>query len=325
MDNSQQKLISWYQKNARDLPWRVSKDPYKIWISEVMLQQTTVKAVVPYYNNFLKSFPTVSTLSNATESQVLKHWAGLGYYRRAKLLHKASKILVLGDFPKKYSELIELPGFGPYTSRAVSSLAFDENVGLVDGNVIRVLSRKFGMKNESWKSAGRNVIQGLADEMVEGASSSIVNQAMMELGATICTPQSPKCWNCPWVKNCVSFEKNLVEKLPLLKPRRAREIWVWRPSVQMKGGRLALTKNNYAPFLKNQWILPGRIKKETRAPQKFHVRHSITHHDIFVLIDRKKRILKNLKWIREEDLSSISPTSLVQKTLNESKKQVLKK
>ena len=160
----QKNLIAWYQKNKRVLPWRASQDPYKIWISEVMLQQTTVTAVIPYYEKFLKLFPTVQKLAAATIEDVYEMWAGLGYYSRARNLHKSavllSEMILSGNgFPQSYQQLLELPGFGPYTARAVSSLAFGEKTGVLDGNVIRVLSRKYGIDSDWWQTVARNDLQ----------------------------------------------------------------------------------------------------------------------------------------------------------------------
>ena len=182
-------LEGWFSTNQRDLPWRQTKDPYKIWISEVMLQQTTSAAVIPFFNKFTKRLPTLKKLAYAKDSTVKELWAGLGYYSRARNLHKAAKILTTyKEFPQTYTELIKLPGFGDYTSRSVSSIAFKENVGVIDGNVIRVFSRRFNKPLEWCKTKDKKELQSLADSIVTDKDSSVINQALMELGATICTP-----------------------------------------------------------------------------------------------------------------------------------------
>lgn len=310
-------LTQWYKKNLRPLPWRENKNPYRIWLSEVMLQQTTVVAVIPYFEKFLKKFPTVQDLANAPESEVLEAWAGLGYYSRARNLHKAAKALAAQGFPETAAELLELPGFGPYTSRAVASIAFGEKVGVLDGNVIRVLSRRYGLKLEWWNSKGRDILQSISNDLAALGSADVVNQALMELGATVCTPQKVTCMLCPWAATCVAREKNLVDTLPLKKPRKDSEVWVWKPLVSVKNSKVALIKNDYAPFLKGQMIFPGEIAKEKNKPKAYDAKHNITHHDIFIQISQRKSIPgKNVEWVDIKDLKKINPSSLLQKVLH---------
>lgn len=310
-------LTQWYKKNRRDLPWRQSKDPYRIWLSEVMLQQTTVVAVIPYFEKFVAKFPTVHDLAQAPEADVLEAWAGLGYYSRARNLHKAAKALSAQGFPQTAAELLELPGFGPYTSRAVASIAFEEKVGVLDGNVIRVLSRRFGLKNNWWNTQGRNQLQELSDKLALCGEPDICNQALMELGATVCTPQKVMCVLCPWVKTCVAREKNCVEELPLKKPRKKSEVWVWKPQVLIKNNKVALIENDYAPFLKGQMIFPGTISKQDEKPDQFVARHSITHHDIYIdILKSKSPIVTKVQWIELSELKKVNPSSLLQKVLS---------
>ena len=310
-------LTQWYKKNLRPLPWRENKNPYRIWLSEVMLQQTTVVAVIPYFEKFLKKFPTVHDLADAPESEVLEAWAGLGYYSRARNLHKAAKALAAQGFPETAAELLELPGFGPYTSRAVASIAFGEKVGVLDGNVIRVLSRRYGLKLEWWNSKGRDILQSISNDLAALGSADVVNQALMELGATVCTPQKVTCMLCPWAATCVAREKNLVDTLPIKKPRKDSEVWVWKPLVSVKNSKVALIKNDYAPFLKGQMIFPGEIAKEKNKPKAYDAKHNITHHDIFIQISQRKSIPgKNVEWVDIKDLKKINPSSLLQKVLH---------
>lgn len=310
-------LTQWYKKNQRALPWREDKNPYRIWLSEVMLQQTTVVAVIPYFEKFLDKFPTVESLAQAPENEVLEAWAGLGYYSRARNLHKAAKALATLGFPKTASELIELPGFGPYTSRAVASIAFGEKVGVLDGNVIRVLSRRYGLKLEWWNNKGRIQLQNISDALASLGQPDVVNQALMELGATVCTPQKVTCILCPWSASCISRDKNLIEKLPLKKPRKDSEVWVWKPTVTIKDHKVALVKNDYAPFLKGQMIFPGEISYEKNKPKDYDVKHNITHHDIFIQINRRKSMTgKHLEWVDLKNLKKVNPSSLLQKVLH---------
>lgn len=284
-----------------------------------MLQQTTVIAVIPYFEKFIKKFPTVQSLAKAPESEVLEAWAGLGYYSRARNLHKAAKALAsLADFPKTAEELLALPGFGPYTSRAVSSIAFREKVGVLDGNVIRVLSRKYGLKLEWWKTKDRQQLQDLSDQLASFGDADDVNQGMMELGATLCTPQKYLCTMCPWAKTCVAYEKDLVSKLPLKKPRKESEIWVWDVDFAADAAKIPLIENNYAPFLKKQMIFPGKIRVTTEKPKHWTFRHAITHHDIYVIVHKKKKqsIPKDARWVEISKLKKINPSSLLQKVLS---------
>ena len=308
-------LTQWYKKNKRPLPWRENKDPYRIWLSEVMLQQTTVVAVIPYFEKFVAKFPTVHALALAPEADVLEAWAGLGYYSRARNLHQAAKILSKTGFPQTAEDLIKLPGFGPYTSRAVASIAFNERVGVLDGNVIRVLSRRHGLHLQWWNQKGRAELQRLSDDLAALGQPDQVNQALMELGATVCTPKKVACLLCPWNKSCVAREDELVDKLPLPRPRKKSEVWIWDAKVWIKGQKLALIKNDYAPFLKGQMIFPGQITTQKTKPKDYDAKHSITHHDIYIKIKKTSSTIKNIVWVDLKDLKKVNPSSLLQKVL----------
>ncbi|MBX3016602.1 MAG: A/G-specific adenine glycosylase [Bdellovibrionaceae bacterium] len=310
-------LTSWYLENRRELPWRVNRDPYRIWISEVMLQQTTVTAVIPYYEKFMHEFPELHLLARAPVERVLELWTGLGYYSRARNLHKSAQALAaLTEWPRTHEALLEQPGFGPYTSRAVSSLAFGESVGVLDGNVIRVLSRVAGAPIEHWTNKGRLVLQDLADRVAREGDPAVINQGMMELGATICTPKSPQCLLCPWFDPCESRKANSQAQLPLKKPRKDIETWVWVPTLHLKGDKVGLVKNDYAPFLKGQWMFPGRAERRAQKPKKFDLRHGITHHDIYVHIeDGTSARPKDLEWVSIRELTKWNPSILLRKVL----------
>ncbi len=317
-------LLEWYNANHRDLPWRQNRDPYRIWISEVMLQQTTVAAVIPYYERFLKRFPTVKALASAPLEDVLEMWAGLGYYSRARNLHKAAIALNEKGFPQTAAELLELPGFGPYTSRAVSSLAFDEKVGVLDGNVIRVLSRVHGLDLDWWTPKARQVLQEAADDIASQGPSHLLNQGLMELGATVCTPQSPVCLLCPWKKQCVALKENRISELPKKRPRKQSEVWVWTAQVHRKGDQIALVQNDYAPFLKGQPIFPGTIKQQEQKPKTFDLKHGITHHDIYIRIEHLssspvKSKTGEIQWVSIKDLKKVNPSNLLTKVLQHSR------
>ena len=285
----QAKLLQWFERYERPLPWRQNPKPYHVLVSENMLQQTTVTSVKPYYQRFMKRFPSLKSLAEANEADVLECWAGLGYYSRARNLRKtAQEIHKLGRFPRSYLKLITLPGLGPYAARAISSIAFKESVGVLDGNVIRILCRLYNLEIPWWKSSERAFLQELADKAVQGVDSSRMNQAMMELGSTLCTARSPSCLICPLLDDCQSLRAGRASSLPLSRPRREREIWVWKPVLYKHRGKIGFVKNDYAPFLKGQLLLPGSVQRQNEKPKHYDFRHSITHHDIYVQIQSEK-------------------------------------
>lgn len=198
-------LLAWYELAARDLPWRHTRDPYAIWVSEVMLQQTRVEVVAGRWQRFLDRFPDIATLSTAPESEVLAEWAGLGYYRRARSLHRAAQELIargVDALPGSCAELRLLPGFGTYTAGAVASIAFAERVAAVDGNVERVMARLMALPEDPARGAARDTVRDSATAMLRGVDPAALNQALMELGATVCTPRAPRCSACPWSGAC---------------------------------------------------------------------------------------------------------------------------
>ncbi len=302
--------------NKRELPWRKNRDAYRIWISEVMLQQTTVAAVVPYYEKFMKRFPNVKKLAAATEPEVLEMWAGLGYYSRARNLYKAAQAITEHGFPEKQSELIELPGFGPYTSSAVASLAFNEKVGVLDGNVIRVLSRFYGLKTEWWLPRARLQLQQLSNELAQTEFNSELNQGLMELGATVCTPKKPLCLLCPWKSSCVGLKNDIVSTIPLPKPKQKFETWVWQMQVITHRDRIYLEPNVATPFLTNLPFPPGSAQKVKAKPAKFHLKHGVTKYDIYIQLQTgsaKKTPKSN--WYDLSEIKKTNPTSLMTKIL----------
>lgn len=316
MRQAKQKLLSWYAENHRALPWRANRDPYRIWISETMLQQTTTTAVIPFFERFVERFPDLESLATSKVESVLEAWAGLGYYSRARNLHKSAQALLnAGGFPKTFEELIEFPGFGPYTSRSVASLAFDEAVGVVDGNVIRVLSRFYKKDWDWWQAKARAEIQKLADDCVEGVSSYEMNQAIMELGRTICMPKVTHCLLCPLRGECQSFKVGEPLALPRPKPKRAREIWIWEPAVQTRKGKILIEQVEGIPFLRGHWAFPGQARRVKMKPKKFDYKHTVTHHDIYVMLKESSKAGLKSKWITQKELRQYAPTSLVQKAL----------
>lgn len=211
-------LIYWYLQNRRELPWRKTKNPYFIWLSEIMLQQTRVAQGMAYYLKFTSTFPTVFDLAKADENTVLKMWQGLGYYSRARNLHFSAKLIANefnGKFPSTYNEIIKLKGIGDYTASAIASICFDEPTAVVDGNVYRVLSRYFGIKTPINSSAGIKEFKSLAQSLIDKNKAGTFNQAIMDFGALHCKPQNPLCNTCPFSDSCFALEKKLTKDLPV--------------------------------------------------------------------------------------------------------------
>ena len=213
-----QKLAFWYENEKRDLPWRNTSDPYKIWISEIILQQTRVAQGTAYYNRFISEFPDIFSLAKAETHDVLKMWQGLGYYSRARNLHETARFIVShnsGQFPVDYSELLKLKGIGDYTAAAIASIAYNEPKAAIDGNVKRVISRLFRVEEEINSLSGKKNICSLAEQILDKANPGRHNQAIMELGAGICLPKNPSCFKCPLNSVCLALKSNKVAELPL--------------------------------------------------------------------------------------------------------------
>lgn len=211
-------ILQWYRQFGRQLPWRESKDPYSIWLSEIILQQTRIEQGTAYYHKFLEEFPSVDLLAQAHEDKILRLWQGLGYYSRARNLHKAAKKVVNqfnGNFPQDYSALMSLNGVGPYTASAIASIAFNLPHAVVDGNVYRVLSRYFGIATPINSSKGIKEFQELANKLLPTKQAGDYNQGLMDFGAMVCKPSQPDCLNCPLSDNCIAFKNEQVSKLPV--------------------------------------------------------------------------------------------------------------
>ena len=332
------RLLNWYRQNRRDLPWRRSRDPYAIWISETMLQQTQVKTVLPYYARFMTAFPTVQSLARAPLQRVLRLWSGLGYYRRAENLHKAARQIVRqydGIVPREYAQLRALPGIGDYTAGALLSIAFGKKYPAVDGNVRRVLSRLVLTKSNE-------EIHLHATKLVNTSRPGNLNQALMELGATVCTPKEAHCEDCPVASNCRS-RSQLGQHLA--QPQRAkvtfREV-TWPLAIVNYQGKILLRRRQADGLLAKLWELPGAeikpmekpeavIRKELRplsvtglVPQRLgELRHSITNRRIHapVLLYRwpvNKPVPKDKpewRWIVPTQLHHYATSSMTSKAV----------
>ncbi len=253
-------LLTWYKTNARSLPWRGHPDPYAVWVSEIMLQQTRVETVIPYFQNWMHVFPDIRSLAEAESDQVMKQWEGLGYYSRARSLQKAAKVLVEkfeGKLPEEASILETLPGIGPYTAAAISSIAFGKNEAVVDGNVKRVLARVFNYSKPVNIHASQLDLRRLAQELLPVGKAGDFNQAMMDLGATICTPRTPKCQSCPIHTACAAAALNLQSSLPVIVKKPAIPHWIVTAAVLKRNGKVLIAKRPGNGLLGGLWEFPG--------------------------------------------------------------------
>ena len=255
-----QKILIWYAKNKRTLPWRRTKDPYRIWLSEIMLQQTRVNQGLPYYLRFTEQFPTVHDLAKASEARILKLWQGLGYYSRARNLHATAKTIVTdygGEFPNTYKELKKLKGVGDYTASAIASICFDRPEPVVDGNVYRVLSRYFGAEIPSNSTKGVDFFKKLAREVMDEENIRDYNQAIMEFGAMQCVPKNPNCDVCPLKNGCVALQKNQVNQLPVkLNKTKVRNRYFNYLVVVDSSNKTVLKQRQGKGIWRNLWEFP---------------------------------------------------------------------
>ncbi len=254
------KLLAWFDAGHRDMPWRRTRDPYRILVSEILLQRTRVTAGRAYYERFVRRFPDVESLASAPEEDVLRAWEGLGFYRRARNLHAAAKAIVQnhgGLVPRDFETLASLPGIGPYTAGAVGSIAFGLRVPAVDGNVTRVLARLFRVEEDATTGQGRKTVRTLAGSLIPDERPGEFNQALMELGATICTPTSPACQRCPLAEWCLARAAGVQEKLPnMRRPRKPGTVRVAFALIESRG-KILIVRRPSGGLLAGLWSLPG--------------------------------------------------------------------
>ncbi|MFH0877624.1 MAG: A/G-specific adenine glycosylase [Candidatus Omnitrophota bacterium] len=251
-------LLAWYRQNARDLPWRTTRDPYKIWISEVMLQQTAVNAVIPYYQKWIRVFPTVEKVASASLPRILRMWQGLGYYKRAKNIHRASRILVrqyAGKLPVDPMQLRSLPGFGPYTTGAVASIAFGVKHSIIDANVRRVCMRLLALKGRADTSQDRR-IEDFLNKILPNNSIGLFNQALMELGALLCRSKEPQCIPCPVRRFCLAYRRDLQDVIPVVAKRVVHKIEAVVALLENKG-RIFIQQRPSTGLFADLWEFPG--------------------------------------------------------------------
>jgi A/G-specific adenine glycosylase len=261
IDKFQNDLISWFIEEQRELPWRQDQDPYKVWVSEIMLQQTRVDTVIPYFNRFIEWFPTIGDLANANEDKVLKAWEGLGYYSRVRNLHSAVKEVnekYNGKVPNTPKEIADLKGVGPYTAGAILSIAYGIPEPAVDGNVMRVLSRILLIWEDIAKASSRKVFEKAVRQLISHENPSAFNQALMELGALICTPTSPSCLLCPVRDHCQAFHEGVQTELPIkTKKNSQRDVQLAAVILKNEHGKLLIHKRPQSGLLANLWEFPN--------------------------------------------------------------------
>jgi A/G-specific adenine glycosylase len=337
MSSIRQKLLGWYDDAARDLPWRHTRDPYAIWVSEVMLQQTRVETVVPYYQRFLKRFPTPSALAEADEDAVLSHWSGLGYYRRARLLHAGVREVVAqygGKVPEDADARRALPGVGRYTAGAIGSIAFDKEEPIVDGNVTRVLARLFRIDTPVGTSVTNHRLWEEAARLVPGVRPGALNQALMELGATICTPKQPRCESCPAAGQCEAFAHGEAEALPIPRARKApkevrlsavvatrgrgadRKVWLIKGDRALFGGLWGVPMVEGKP---RTALREAGLRARLGYEPVEKVEHVLTHRrlriDVYRASGARGTETKGRRAFTLDDLASVGVSTLTKKLL----------
>ncbi|NBU46323.1 MAG: A/G-specific adenine glycosylase [Flavobacteriales bacterium] len=332
MTDTQLELINWYNCNKRDLPWRNTKNPYFVWLSEIILQQTRVDQGLPYYARFVSVFPTVFDLASASETEVLKNWQGLGYYSRARNLHFTSKKIVQeyeGVFPTTYDEILKLKGVGSYTAAAIASFCFNEPVAVLDGNVYRVLSRLYDVDLEINISKNKRKFEIIANDFLDKNNPALFNQAIMEFGALQCKPISPSCDSCPLRMNCYSLANNTVQNRPLkLKKLKIRERFIvyW---VIENDKKILMRQRKEEDIWKNMFEFPSiefKSKEEkdiylndNRKYAQKSLKHVLSHQHIFATFietfNGKNDLFSDAKWIGLDDLLDIPLHRLITKFL----------
>lgn len=337
----QDKLIGWFQKHQERLPWRQTRDPYKIWVSEIMLQQTTVKTVIPYYHAFLKSFPTLKSLAHAKIEEVLSSWSGLGYYSRARNLHKGAQYVLKecgGRLPESPEALQKIPGIGKYTAGAIASIAFQKPVPLVDGNVLRVYARLFCISKdikkhqaEFWKLAGRVISQKYPGDF---------NQGLMELGRRICTPTKPSCPLCPLRSFCQAHLRGQLDAFPkvsrlhrtkrvdlgvaliqnagefLMLQRQGsvlRGLWEY-PMVSLSSG--IFSEKTFRKKIKNCFSLEPKLEKSLPPVKHTIMNQKMTLYPCLCFLPRRPRLRKGWQWVSPERLGELATSSMNKKIMN---------
>lgn len=335
-DDFSLKLIKWYKLNKRNLPWRESKDPFKIWISEIILQQTKVDQGLPYYLKFIKKFPNVHDLAKANENIVLKLWQGLGYYSRARNLHYSAKYIskhLNGQFPKNYNELIKLKGVGKYTASAIASFAFNEKKAVLDGNVFRVLSRYFGVEEPIDTTSGNKIFENIAYRNLPRKNADTYNQSIMEFGALQCKPLKPKCNSCPFESKCFAFNNNKILSLPIKSKKIIKKERFFNFIVLRNEKFIFLEKRIKNDIWKNMYQFPlfeepiesfyppKELIKTSILSKKTELTHLLTHQKLYVVFwdFEIKKLFQNKKYekIEIKKLNEYAVPKIVENYINQ--------
>jgi len=289
----QKGLLEWFGKNQRALPWRKAYEPYQVWISEIMLQQTQVKTVIPYFDRWMKEFPNIKSVAEAKEDKILKLWEGLGYYSRARNIQKAAKLIVDkhgGKFPSDYDDILALPGVGKYTAGAIASIAFNQDRPLVDGNVIRVLSRLFFYTQNTRLPEAEKQIWQWAKEILPKGKARDFNQALMEFGALRCTPSATDCGACPLKSRCKAYERDMVDQIPDRGPKKESKNIKVAIAVIRKGDKVFIQKRPSIGLMAGLWEFPGgKVEKGESALKALHRE---VKEEVGISIKNVKRIKK---------------------------------
>jgi A/G-specific adenine glycosylase len=314
-------LLDWYRRGHRELPWRASSDPYRIWVSEIMLQQTRAQAVIPYYERFLARFPTVEALAAAREDEVLALWAGLGYYSRARNLRKAAQAAVAaGGFPRDYEAIRSLPGVGDYTAAAIASIAFGLPDAVLDGNVLRVVARVENDAADIASSRTKERFRAVAQSWLDPREAGHFNQALMELGATVCLPKNPLCLVCPLRDCCRARQEGTAAQLPV-KLRKTEPVQIEAVLlVARRAGRVLLRQRHSGERrMAGFWDLPapGDLPRARLGKQLGTIRHTITHHHYtFTIVTATARPTgAEFRWFRPEEIVDIPLSTTARKAL----------
>jgi A/G-specific adenine glycosylase len=332
------RLLAWYDAHARDLPWRRTRDPYAIWVSEVMLQQTRVETVVPYYERFLARFPAVSVLADAPLDDVLAHWSGLGYYRRARLLHLGAQAVARehgGAVPRDPQQRRKLPGIGRYTAGAIGSIAFDLPEPIVDGNVARVLARSCGIDTPLGDPRTERALWREAERLAQGPRPGALNQALMELGARVCTPSNPRCDACALADVCAARREGRVTELPVAAPKRApkpvalvallarddeQRLWLARGEDALFGGLWGFPlAEGSGPTLARELAGRHQLEGELERASLGSIKHVLTHRSLQVEVFALRGVRPGpgctLRAVAERELASLGIAKLTRKIL----------
>ncbi|MDE3164169.1 MAG: A/G-specific adenine glycosylase [Acidobacteriota bacterium] len=315
-------LIGWYRKGHRDLPWRATSDPYRIWVSEIMLQQTRAQAVIPYYERFLARFPDAAALAGAEEEEVLAHWAGLGYYSRARNLRRAAQsIAAAGAFPREYDAIRALPGVGDYTAAAIASIAFDLPHAVLDGNVLRVVARVENDPADIGSARTRERFRGIAQGWLDARDAGRFNQALMELGATVCLPRNPLCGSCPIAGRCRARAAGTAAQLPV-KLRRKEPVQLEGTLLVVRRGDQVLLRQRAAEAsrMAGFWDLPALedLPGARLGEELGEIRHTITHHRYRLTVApaaAPKRVAAPLAWWKTNKIGRIPLSTTARKAL----------